>query len=190
MAMPLMARASPPSAAMSESCSRPDRCRQPLHPCRPSSALASTHIGVNAEPVLSFYSSFLSSFFFFYLPMGYPSRPPSLCPIEARPFVRDFHLLIPARRAGGSMVASVADRASQRPKSDTSQGDFQARAATNMRGGQHSSVGFRQQRIKGVGDHVKELDLEPCGEKRDVVEVRVLLRVQMPRRHLLVKRCD
>ena len=92
--------------------------------------------------------------------------------------------------ADGSMVASMADRASQRPKSDTSQGLFQTHAATSLGGGQHSSVGFRQRCIKGVGDHVKELGLEPCGEKRDVVEVRVLLRVQMPRRHLLVERCD
>jgi hypothetical protein len=41
--------------------------------------------------------------------------------------------------------------------------------------GQHQSLGFRQRLIEGVGDHVEELGLEPLGEKREVVEVRVLL---------------
>ena len=41
--------------------------------------------------------------------------------------------------AGGSMVASVADRACYRPKSVTSQGVFQASAATSL--GAHSRNG-------------------------------------------------
>ena len=52
---------------------------------------------------------------------------------------------------------------------------------------QHRSLAFRQRLIKGVGDHVEELGRKPFDEKREVVEVRVLLRVQMPRRHLLVE---
>ena len=46
---------------------------QPLHPCRPSSVLMPTSIGVGVEPVHSLL--YLSSSSFFYLPMGYPSRP-------------------------------------------------------------------------------------------------------------------
>ena len=41
----------------------------------PRSARMPTSIDENAEPVLSFYSSFFSSSCCFYLPMGYPSRP-------------------------------------------------------------------------------------------------------------------
>ena len=58
---------------------------------------------------------------------------------------------------------------------------FLARAATSQRSGQHRSLALRQRLIKGVGDHVEKLCLEPLGEKREVIEVRVLLRVQMPR---------
>jgi len=41
----------------------------------PSSARMPTYIDENAEPALSFYSSFFSSSCCFYLPVGYPSRP-------------------------------------------------------------------------------------------------------------------
>jgi RNase adaptor protein for sRNA GlmZ degradation len=59
------------------------------------------------------------------------------------------------------MVASVADRASQRPKTFTSQRVFQARANTGLRGGQHRSLAFDQRLIKSVRDHVEVLGLEP-----------------------------
>ncbi len=85
------------------------------------------------------------------------------------------------------MITPVADRASQRLETVTSQGVFQARAATGLRGGQHSSVVFLQRFIEGVRDRVEILGLEPRLEKGEVVEVGVLLRVQMPRRHLLVE---
>ena len=55
-----------PSAALS----KPGR-KHP-HPCRPSSAPMPTYIGASAEPALSLLYLFL---LFFYLPMGYPSRP-------------------------------------------------------------------------------------------------------------------
>ena len=74
------------------------------------------------------------------------------------------------------MVASMADQASQRPEIVTSQGLFQARAATGLSAVvQRWSLAFDQRLIKGVGHHVEKLGLKPCGEKREVVEVRVLL---------------
>jgi hypothetical protein len=68
----------------SESCSRPDRSYQPPHPCRPSSALASTHIGASAEPVLSLLLFCLLFFFLLLSTYGVPLAAPCLCPIEAR----------------------------------------------------------------------------------------------------------
>ncbi len=76
----VMARASTPSAACRSRAQRPDRYRQPPHPCRPSSALTSTHIGASAEPVQS-----LPYLFFFLLSThGVLLAAPSLRPIEAR----------------------------------------------------------------------------------------------------------
>jgi hypothetical protein len=86
------------------------------------------HIGASAEPVHSLlYLFLLSSIYVWGTPLGIPVRP-----IEARRpsgiFDPRFRLTV----VGGSMVASVADRASQRPKNGTSQGLFQARAATGL----------------------------------------------------------
>ena len=92
----------------------------------------STHIGASAEPVLSFYISFFSFYFCFYLPMGYPSRPHPHCPVEASRSSGIFFPRFWRFVADGSTVVSVADRAFQRLKSVTSQGDFHARAATSL----------------------------------------------------------
>jgi len=50
-----------------------------------------------------FYLFYISVFLFFFFSLllstyGVPLAAPSLCPIEARPFVRDFGSLIPALR--------------------------------------------------------------------------------------------
>jgi hypothetical protein len=47
--------------------------------------------------------------------------------------------------------------------------------------GQHRSLAFHQRLIKGIRDHVEILRFEPRLKEIEVVEVRVLLRVEMPR---------
>ena len=64
------------------------------HPCQPSSALMPTHIGANAEPVLSLLHLLLRAAIYLW---GTP-RGPILQPDRNPPLVRDFHLLIPALR--------------------------------------------------------------------------------------------
>ena len=80
-------------------------------------------LGVRAEPVHSL--PHLTLFFFLLLSIyGLPLAAPSLCPIgahhSARIFTPGFWPIV----ADGSMVASVTDRASQRPKGVTDQGVF------------------------------------------------------------------
>ena len=83
----------------------------------------------------------------------------------------------------GSRMESAAGNARGIERSEKNSGETGPFAGSR----QHLSLAFRQRFIKGVGDHVEELGREPFGEKREVVEVRVLLWVQMPRRHLLVE---
>jgi hypothetical protein len=53
--------------------------------------------------------------------------------------------------------------------------------------GQHRSLAFDQRLIKSVADHVEILRFEPRFTEIEIVEVGVLLRVEMPRRNLLIE---